>query len=64
MTYHHLRDISFSTLAHKFLQFWKRAHLALLGAEQATERFLSVLDHSSRAYNCAVHMNLKIKTLT
>jgi hypothetical protein len=59
-----LRDISFSTFGHNFLHFLKRAYLALSGSEQATERFLSVLDHSRCAYNCAAHMNLKIKMPT
>ncbi len=51
-------------LDHKFLHCWIRAHLAHSGSEQAMERFLSVLDHSRCAYNCAVHMNLKIKMPT
>ncbi len=59
-----LKRYKFLHFFHIFLHFWKRAHLALSGSEQATERFLSVLDHSSCAYNCAAHMNLKIKTLT
>ncbi len=60
----HLRDINFSTVPPNFSTFRNVLFGALSGSEQATERFLSVLDHSICAYNCAAHMNLKFKTLT
>jgi hypothetical protein len=52
----HLSYINFCTFDQKLSHFWKRERRTFSGTEKAMERFLSVLDCSSCAYNCGQHV--------